>query len=150
MIERRTAEKPTGDIASVELHDAKVSSIVVGANEPLVIQFKHFPVYHQRDATHLELWSYSASLELYGVDHMVVSGASGPRDYVSDAVAYKSEGIVEWETLLAKTFISRVEFTYGSGRTIQIACREAHLVLLEPLRYVEDWVEASSPTPPLL
>jgi hypothetical protein len=126
-------------IALIELHDARIAAIVIGGGRPVTVVFEHLPVYREREVNRFEIWSYRASLELFDVDNVTIEGAAGESDYVSDAKAIDAETSIEWELFLQRRSVSRVEITFGSGRTAVIRCREARLILSEALRHVEDW-----------
>jgi hypothetical protein len=137
-----TNSHPQGRIAFIEFHDAEIDAIVVQMNGVSSIHFTHLPVYHQRAPEKFEVWSYSASLQLNGVQRVLVNGAAGDADYVSNAVAFDDDGLVNSGRIPVEQRlpVSKIELQFGSGRTVEISCSEMRLTLEEAMEHVEDWL----------
>ena len=134
-----TSKSNPTDIALVEMHDARVEELRIPMNGSCVLRFEHLTVYRERAAERFAIWSYRASLELREVERVVVNEARIDHDYVSDGSALRGSEELPWQTLLHRQQVSRVEFTFGSGRQIEIDCKEAHLILDEAVRVIEEW-----------
>jgi hypothetical protein len=142
MTRDRTQRVVEGEIACVEFHDARVDAFVVQMDDRSVIHFAHLPVYHQLAAEKFELWSYRARIELIGVQRVVVDGRAGDADYISDAVGFDDNGLVNSGRIPVDKPIplSRIGLQFGSGRIAEITCSAMRLMLEEALEYVEDWI----------
>jgi len=140
--------EPGGPIALIEPHDSRVGAVVIPATGPSRIEFAHLAVYHTRDIERYEIWSYQAVLEISGVDRMLVEGGSEVRDHVDDGmVLLDGEELVDWKALLDPRPVTRIKLTFGSGRIIDIRCREAQLRLQHAIKHMEDWVGPLDPSP---
>lgn len=130
-----------GTIACVEWHDAKVGAMIIRMDDSSAIEFAHLPVYHQVAVEKFHLWSYRASLQLFGLRRFVLEGASGDADYISDVVVFGDDGIVSSGRLPIdeQIAVDRIELIFGSGRSFAFECSRVRLVLNEAIEYVEDW-----------
>jgi hypothetical protein len=128
-------------IACVEWHDAQVEAVVVHSEDPSALEFVHLPVYHEVSAEKFQLWSYRATLQIFGLHRLSLDGAGGDADYISNAVAFGDNGLVTSGTLSVgeRVPVDRLEVVFGSGRKVELCCSHVRLVLQERLEYVEDW-----------
>jgi hypothetical protein len=128
-------------IACVEWHDAEVGAIILQAHDPSVIEFTHLPVYRELHAEKFEIWSYRASLQLFGVRKVLIEGEGEDPDYISDAIASGDNGVFTSGMLPIneQVGVDRIEVVFGSGRKLELQCRYVQLVLREAIKHVEDW-----------
>lgn len=139
----------TDAIALVEPHDGTVDAVVIDASGDIRVEFKHLAVYHTRAAEEYEIWSYRAVLEARSVDRAVVEGAVNVPDSVYDATVMVGDSeLADWKELLVARPVTRIQLSFGSGRTIEIHCREAKLTLEQAVRHLEDWTGPLYASPP--
>jgi hypothetical protein len=138
----RTKHVVQGEIFCIEFHDACVDALVVHMDDTSTLHFAHLPVYHQRAPEKFELWSYRAAIEFTGVQRVVVDGAAGDADYVSVAVGFDDNGLINSGRIPVdqRVPLSGIKLQFGSGRKAEIACSEMRLILEEAIEYVEDWI----------
>jgi hypothetical protein len=135
-----TSKNIATDIALIEAHDARVEDLRMPMNGSCVVWFKHLAVYRARGSERFAIWSYPASLELRKVTRVIVDEAIIDGDYVLDGIILRGSEELPWQALLNPQAISRLQLTFGSGRRIEVDCEEAHLVLGEAVREIEEWI----------
>jgi hypothetical protein len=134
------AESVKGKIALIDLHDARLESILLKTGGDAIVRFAHVDIFIERSVDHYEVWSYSADLELGGVDRVTIARPFGCKDYVSDGDVLDASGQrVDLAMALDWTKAANVEIVMSTSGTLSLGIARARLTLLKALGHTEDW-----------
>jgi hypothetical protein len=137
---RESHEGDRAAIALIEPHDGRIESLVLPAAGPSRIELAHLAVYREVSVEHYEIWSYRATLEIDGVERVRIDGSADESDRIIDGIAViGGREVDDWRELLERKPVTEIKLSFGSGRTIEIQCQHAQLLLHQTLRHVEDW-----------
>jgi len=135
-----SAESDRNAIALIEPHDGRIESLVLSPEGPTYIDFAHLAVYREVSAEHYEIWSYRATLDILGLESANVDAPADESDRIIDGIAViDSRELDNWRELLDRQPVTEIKLSFASGRTFEIQCRHAQLILREAVRHVENW-----------
>lgn len=133
------------EIRFIEMHDAKVRSVVIASTRRVVVVFEHLPVYRQEGASENveRLWSYRATLEAANVrvvssdvvlenDNWVSNGYFGARDEEDGNFALFVDGHQP---------CSGFSLEFASGATLKVECESMRIRLGPSVSTDEIWVD---------
>ncbi len=135
------AESVKGKIAAVALHDARLESILLKTGGDAIVRFAHVDIFIERSVDHYEVWSYSADLELGGVDRVANARPFGCAEPVTDGEVLDASGqSIELAMALDWTEAANVEVVMSTSGALSFSVARARFTLLKALKHTEDWI----------
>lgn len=129
---------PTGEIACVEFHDARVREMQFGPGRDCVMRFSHLPVYHERGSGLYDVWSYRAEVLLLGVVGIEMQGHWSLDECIIEAELKTADGAVA--RLAAATLdVGTFCFRFFGAAPVVFRLSAMQLGAVDPLEKVEEW-----------
>jgi hypothetical protein len=128
----------------VDLHDARVESVLHPTELEYVVAFSHLYVFEEVGRDDYEGWSYRAALHLLRVKAVEWNGEQDGECIVGDASVVGAGGIdlsldTESFGIDAKGQCSEVSFHFGSGVRLRIVAEAFRFDSTQRVRFVETW-----------
>jgi hypothetical protein len=131
---------PTGQMAFVEMHDARVNSVTVASLGIARLELAHVAVYHEVSKELYDIWSYRAIIQCQGISKLELTGPLNKDDRVSEGViSDEHHSPIELAELVDGIPARTLELVFGSGTRMVVHASSMRLELLEPLRRMEQW-----------
>jgi hypothetical protein len=127
-------------IAFIEAHDGHIDRITIAMEQSTEVSFDELMVYHQVAIEKYDVWIYRAALTMTDVSSVSVNGLLVPHVDLDDGIVVNGGVTLEWVDLLETQAATGVTISFLTGSSIEIHCSSVRLALLEPVRYLEEWL----------
>jgi hypothetical protein len=133
--------KESSEAAHIELHDARLDSILLSGDGGAALDFKHLVVYRKVAADRFDVWSYRARLLVRELKRFEVNGALREDDYISDGQILDGDGDeIEPVSCVRRRPADHVRIVFGSGTTLVIDCGSILIELTHALKKTDEWL----------
>jgi hypothetical protein len=135
------ANESGGSIALVDLHDARVESLLVSVEGLRAsVVFASVLVYHAIKSDEYEIWNHPATLEIEGVHDVRWSGQLETDDYLMEGAArLGDQTVLEWTQLTRRSKADSVQLRFFGGSDLLMSCESVELILGAPAAKVDKW-----------